>query len=304
MLAVNNKSDYTIGVRSICLALLMLIAIAVASNAAAPSKDIRKACANEIELFCKGETGRTLIRCLDKYSGSATTTCQAQLRDRGSKGAAAPVWGSLAKIEGAPEAIEVNASSATGPSIYGFDLSVDPKEVYYNVNGNDSKSIISGMNSSGLLDGVDGTKGSANTGYSIGLEYSRSIGSAGCAMASAHVHLTVTQHLPRWEPPPSADQGLIAWWKMVSSVIKAHENGHKDIDFKTGQNILKYIQALPPMPSCDDLDQAVHGALQRGTVESTQQNVAYDAENNHGQKQFEQAMKEFQEGRKTRSSIP
>jgi len=294
VLAGINKSDYTIGVRPPRLSLLMLIAITSASKAAAPAEDIRKACSNEIELFCKGETGRPLIRCLGKYSGSATAACQAQLRDRGSKGAAAPVWGSLAKIEGAPEAVEVNTSSSASLAAAGFDLSVEPKEVYYPVKGARAQDIISGMNSSGLLDGVDGTKGSANTGYSIGLEYSRSNGSVDCAVASAHVHLTVTQHLPRWEPPPAVDKGLITWWKMVSSVIKTHEDGHKDIDVETGQNILKYIQALHPMPSCDDLDQAVHGALHRGTVESTQQNVAYDAENNHGQKQFEQAMKEFQ----------
>lgn len=254
--------------------------------------EIRKVCSNEIELFCKGKSGQSLIRCLGHYAGDATAACQEKLKGLPAPAVeTAPVWGSLAKIEGAPEAVDVTA--ANGALAQGFDLTVVSSQTYYDVHGSRSKDIISGMNSSGLLDGVDGSKGSANTGYSISLSYQHVNKAGGCAVISANVQLTVTQHLPRWETPPDAVPGLRKWWRVVSSVMQLHEDGHKDIDMRTGQNIVKYIKALPTMSSCDDLDQAVKAALHRGTVESTQQNVAYDRDNEHGRKQFEKAMADF-----------
>ena len=280
----------------------VFLALALAARAAqaaeqgpAPSSGgdeaILEACANEAGILCAGKTGKPLIRCLGENSGSATGPCRAKLRGLSFGGAPAEVWGSEAAARTSSQGVEVEISTSADASGRGFDVSVEDEPVFYPVSGSRRQDLVSQLNSSDIIDSVDGKTGAAKTGFSIGVSYARAMRADGCAAVSARVRVKVTETLPRWDAPAEASQELKDWWRLVISVIKTHEDGHRAIDVEAGWAVLESVKTALPMPACRDVDDIVGAAVHRRSVEAMQKNVAYDEDTGHGRKQFEEAFK-------------
>jgi len=280
--------------RALAAAAAFLCAAARAAPAPPVETDLAllsRSCVNESGLFCKGEDGPALVDCLTAYRGSATPRCRAALRNLDPDAPAVKVYGSSASARGvpAPKPASDAAAVAKDPDGSGFEFSVDESRKSYPVKGERPKELADQLGSSGLKDGAEGG-GAAQTSTDLTFTYSRAPRDKGCAVASAHVRLKVSQTFPELDEPSSdsAAAETLDSWRKVLAVLKMHEDGHKEIAIKSGQDFLRRLETLRPLPACSDVDDAVRELYRRLQLDARQQNAAYDAETNHGQKQWEQ----------------
>jgi predicted secreted Zn-dependent protease len=281
-------------------ALVLCAGTASAQSEAAPDAEpsvdetavaaAQAACVNEIGLFCKGESGAALLDCLSAYRGTATGRCRAALKEPDPRAPSAKVWASPAaarSVSGsAPKSFGLGPGP--GPGGPGFDFAVVEQTNSYPSADARLKELIAQLGTTGLKDDGDGAAADARTSASLGFSYSSAFRGGACALASAHVRLTVAQSLPkRVDPAP----GLDAAWRKAESVLRAHEEGHKQAAARVGKEFLRRLQALGSRTSCSDLDADVLSLYRREESDVRDRSAAYDAQTGHGRKQWEQIAK-------------
>lgn|GEM_PF-2822778 len=257
---------------------------AEATADAAAVSAAESSCVNEIALFCKGESGAALLDCLSAYRGSATPRCRAALRsDPGSP--TVKVWASPAGVQsgGAPAKFTAPAAGAV-PGGPGFDFHVSVETVTYEVAGSRRKELVDQIANAGLKDSADGDAGAAPTTAALSFNYASGPRDGGCAVASAHVRLKITQTYPKRAAAAADD----AAWRRAEAAMRAHANGHQKIAVRFAQEFLGQLKSLRPVPNCAELDEAVQTLYGREPLDARAASEAYDAQTNHGQKQWSQ----------------
>jgi predicted secreted Zn-dependent protease len=260
-----------------------------APSAAQDLELLGRSCVNESGLLCKGESGPALLDCLIAYRGSVTPRCRTALKDLDPDAPAVRVYGSPASAKGLPVAkpAEEAAAAAKDADAPAFEFSIDESRKSYPIKGERTKELLDQLSASGLKDGADGA-GAAQTAAALTFTYSTAPRDKSCAVSSAHVRLKATQTFPEWDEASAGDGELADNWRKVLAVMKIHEDGHKEISIKSGQDFLRRLETLRPLPTCADVDDAVRELYRRHQLDARAQNAAYDAETNHGQKQWEQ----------------
>ena len=159
----------------------------------------------------------------------------------------------------------------------GVAASVDYE--YYGVKGNTNYELASSMEKNG----PNGYW--AYTVWRVDWKYPFSQGSGGYTTGPVEVKVAVTITLPKWDPPADASPELVKKWDSLVSALRTHEEGHRDIGVAAGQRIVKALEALPPSPSREALEQSAD-QVASGMIEDGQsQDASYDASTGHGESQ-------------------
>jgi predicted secreted Zn-dependent protease len=247
----------------------------------------QSACGNEIGLFCRGESGASLLDCLSAYRGSATARCRAALAVSDPAAPSVREWGSQIAVQtgasSAPKSYGPGPALSAGP---GFDFAVVEHTKTYALRGARPKEIVDQLGASGLKDGPDGGAGAAQTSAAVSFNYTTASRDGSCGVSSAHVRLTVVQTYPKRSDDGAALDG---GWRRAEATMRVHADGHKQVSVRVAQEFLRRLQTLNGAPNCADLDGAVQALYRREQQDARRENAAYDAATNHGQKQWEQA---------------
>jgi len=107
-----------------------------------------------------------------------------------------------------------------------------------------------------------------------------STGSSSCTIREVTVSVNSEITLPRWNPPPDAEPGLVTEWTRFLSALETHEAGHKDISAKAGRDIVENLRGMTGL--CSELNLRA-GDIARAIVDrASLEQIAYDAATRHG----------------------
>lgn len=108
-------------------------------------------------------------------------------------------------------------------------------------------------------------------------------GRSGALCALDEVRATVTSRvwMPRWRPPPDADDAVVRWWTGYRSRLALHEAQHVRISLETAGAI---VDALRPMTgaSCEELGMRANARGQALLAESRERQARFDRDSRHG----------------------
>ncbi|NNN05123.1 MAG: DUF922 domain-containing protein [Elusimicrobia bacterium] len=259
------------------LAGAVLLAAAAASRAQDEDAGLKHACANEIGLFCPGESGAALFDCLSAYRGSATAGCRALLKGVDADAPAAKVWASSAAWGGAAAGAPGAAAGLVAP---GFDFTAKEEPRVEPVLGARPQQLIDRMAAAGLEEPQDERS-------TLSFTYASKTRDARCSVSAAHVQVRVLRVDPEWSEAKAAPAALAEGWRRFQAALRLHEDGHKDIAVESGQEFLRRLKTLGSRPNCTELDAAVRGLYARERLDARRQDADYDARTARGRTQWE-----------------
>ena len=104
----------------------------------------------------------------------------------------------------------------------------------------------------------------------------------GCTTGQVAVIADVTYTLPQWQPTGPIPQSLADRWRRYWHYLVHHEDGHRDIAIRAGEEVKTRLEAIAPASSCDQLrERADH--LGRSIVARYRLlEDNYDLRTNHG----------------------
>lgn len=158
------------------------------------------------------------------------------------------------------------------------------KEAYetYDVCGSSIPELRAGLGRNGIRMS-DGNTYDALAAWQVWWEYDydRSVPGA-CRVDDFRAFVDVTIRYPNWATDSEVHADLAdAWDSYLHSLIR-HEQGHRDIAVEAAEALTRAVAALPPSPTCADVDQAV-AALGRTHLQRLRRNqLSYDAKTDHG----------------------
>lgn len=256
--------------KQLFLAGAVLFSAAAVSRAQDEDEGLKHACANEIGLFCPGESGAALFDCLSAYRGSATAACRARLKGVDADAPAVKVWASSASWVG----------PAADPTPLGFDVTDKDERRVEPVQGARPQRLIDRMAATGLEESLD-------EGSTLSFTYASKTQGGRCAVSAAHVQVRMPRVDLQWDQAKASPAALAEGWRRFRAALRLHEDGHKDIADKSGREFLSRLKTLGSRPNCTELDAAVRALSARVRLDARRLESDYDARTGRGRTQWE-----------------
>lgn len=178
-----------------------------------------------------------------------------------------------------PDATLVNVSPSSGGPVINPSTHVEVE--HYDVRGTTWEELVRQIDSKG----PEGFWGNANTQIHYKFEMRQPAGGA-CAVTSVQTEANTKVRLPSWanryEGPPS----LQAYWDNAYRSLDLHERGHVQISLEGTKELERALNAVPAQPTCDAMKKEVHSVADRILSAIAQRQVTYDAETDHGRRQW------------------
>jgi predicted secreted Zn-dependent protease len=151
--------------------------------------------------------------------------------------------------------------------------------VYYDVQGRTFDELSSGMHRLGPR--VAGTSVVGETRSPIRWNWRlESTGASLCSIREVTVSVNAEVTLPRWNPPPDAEPGLVAEWKRFLFALEMHEAGHKDISAKAGRDIVNSLRGMTGL--CSEINSRANDVARAIVDNASEEQRAYDVATRHG----------------------
>ena len=122
----------------------------------------------------------------------------------------------------------------------------------------------------------------AFTDWEVEWSYAVTPGPGGVQVAGVRVKVHARVVVPRWRPPRSAPQALVAAWQRYTDAIEVHERGHVNLAVEAGRTVLGHLEALPACAGAQALKQAVEAAAEAAIAAAREQERRYDEVSGHG----------------------
>ncbi len=178
---------------------------------------------------------------------------------------------------GADDAIVDIRPSTGGPTV---TPNTSIKVEYYDIRGTTWDDLVRQINAKG----PEGWWGNAGTKISYKF---RSVSTPGkCVIDTVTVNADSTVRLPRWTNRYEGPANLQTYWDGVLRSLDLHERGHVQISLDSARELERTLKTTPEQPSCDALNALVGEKAQRIFNEHSRKQQLYDAETDHGRKQW------------------
>lgn len=155
----------------------------------------------------------------------------------------------------------------------------DIRVEYYDIRGTTAEELNQQMSEMGPGDS-DGNW-FAKTNWAIDWDYPIPKGDS---CEPVQVIIWIQYILPRWIDKNEAPAELQARWDVYELQLKKHEEHHKDIVVKYGQQFITEIKKIDDYNSCKELEERIGAIHAQGIIINacTQEQVQYDQDTNHG----------------------
>lgn len=156
-------------------------------------------------------------------------------------------------------------------------------EDFYVVNARPDMALVDMINAASYLksDGVT-YHGRATPDYRSRLYWNVDAGTGLCSMTRVLVTLRIVVRYPRLFDATDAQR---AEFERFMAPLRVHEQGHVSFYRATAAQMVRELESLPPMESCEDLRKAAFARGNEILREGSATNVRYDAETQHGRTQ-------------------
>ncbi|GGA73975.1 hypothetical protein GCM10011521_10190 [Arenimonas soli] len=130
---------------------------------------------------------------------------------------------------------------------------------------------------------IDGSGGSvARTSQDLGMRYELEPVAGGCRFKDLQVSLSVTIHLPEWEPAGRPRESLVESWTRMRDALERHEEGHRDIALDSADYLHKGLLALGVQKDCQSLRREAQRLFFRAQLRHSVRDGAYERRTRHG----------------------
>jgi len=168
----------------------------------------------------------------------------------------------------------IRTTVVAAPSEPGIQVTIDTS--HYTIGGSTEAELRAEMNRRGPYGG------DAYARWFVHWSYPTEAVSNACDTGPIEVSVSVEYMLPEWTPPVNADRALIDKWNRYVAALQLHEDGHRDFGIGAAKDVLLALGALPPYPTCDDLNRAANTAANAVLDRYRVQELAYDRTTSHG----------------------
>lgn len=177
--------------------------------------------------------------------------------------------------------IRLAALVATGLLASGCTTTSQVSTRYYDISGSTSRELDRELRRKG----PDGGKAVAMAGIRIRpVDLKPSRDGDGCRFRRVRFGVNAAITLPRWrEATSSEDAELRRQWSGFAAYARAHEEAHVEIAEAYARAIEASLLAIPPQPSCDQLEAIALQRVRRAVGLHRQTQLAFDA---HEQRRF------------------
>ena len=152
---------------------------------------------------------------------------------------------------------------------------------YYDVRGNGEKELRCQMNQNGCR-WEDGKKYDSVTSWHVKWDYDYDREPHACSAVSFRTTLEVIYRYPKWAQHDGVPKPLVDKWDGYMKHLVTHEKGHRDIAVEATADLSRTVAALPPAPSCADLDREVRALCRLRMNKLNADEKEYDVATHHG----------------------
>lgn len=152
----------------------------------------------------------------------------------------------------------------------------------YFIHGMTGEALDSEMRTVGPTDAAAGLHWYALTEPRFGWDRECACTEQGCAASSVTMYLSLDYSVPLWLAPDDADPDLVAAWQAFRAALVAHEYEHGDLAAACAWNLGETFAALPPAPTCGELDAAIQAASQPVFAACRAEQRGFENATNHG----------------------
>jgi len=103
-----------------------------------------------------------------------------------------------------------------------------------------------------------------------------------CRITDVSTEVTVTAHTPHLQPDPQRPNAVQQQWDGYLLALQAHQEKHIELALEHARQIEQSIATLPPMGSCNQLQQAANATGQRLLNVLSEANREYDKRTQQG----------------------
>jgi predicted secreted Zn-dependent protease len=151
----------------------------------------------------------------------------------------------------------------------------------YRIRGSTAEDLRRAMNRAGPLDD-DGRPWDAVTHWYVSWSYPYVQEDNRCELGPLDVRVEIVRILPRWDPPASASEELIADWNTYLTALEDHEAYHQELGLEAAHEVWLALSAMEAYPTCQTLEQAADVTAQAVLDRYRRREDAYDQETAHG----------------------
>lgn len=159
------------------------------------------------------------------------------------------------------------------------------RQTNYFIHGTTAEQLDREMRTVGPTDAAAGLHWYALTEPRFGWDKACTCTEAGCAASAITVYLSLDYWLPLWLPPEGVEEELVWDWQAFSLALLEHERGHGALAMTCAWALGDTFSALPPAPTCADLDAAMQAASSPVFATCRAEQRHYENTTNHGQKE-------------------
>ncbi len=152
---------------------------------------------------------------------------------------------------------------------------------YYNVQGGCEKDLLCQMKQKGIT-WNDGKKYESVTSWHLKWAYGYDRMPQACTPDSFLVTVEIVTRLPRWMRTGDVPPSLEDKWESYMKHLVAHETGHRDMAVDAAAELSREVAALPPSPSCADLDRQIQTLCRVRMKKLNDDEKQYDSDTKHG----------------------
>lgn len=174
-----------------------------------------------------------------------------------------------------PAALQISTASP--------GLKTNSEDLYYEIFGNNISDLSGQLHTCGPKTGGESFAGITldyiNWSYLMKFDADGS-----CRVDSATAGVNVRIYYPKWDAREKASASTIDRWDNMISSLRLHEEGHRQIDYDGGRELLNTISTITGT-SCDEVQQKVNSQTKLVTDKISERNEEYDNKTNHGESQ-------------------
>lgn len=165
------------------------------------------------------------------------------------------------------------------------DVVVVLDEKTYIVSGDSANALAAAMTARQLRD-FAGNASFALTTWDIRWRYDH-VGRPGgrCGLGNLRVSLRTGTLMPKWDPAPTAEPGLVIRWRTFIDALTIHERGHVQSSLDRAGETVRALSRIADFASCPALDKAANAAGSAIIAKGRAWDLDYDARTNHGRAQ-------------------
>ncbi len=165
----------------------------------------------------------------------------------------------------------------------GSDVRVEESVIRpYDISGTTLAELNAEARRSGPVSKASGARVWGMCTWRVTWTYSRTGGEGKCAVDKFTITVGAIIDLPRWTNRDAAPGNVQGSWDRFAAALRLHEDGHKDIGVRAGNDLAGRLRALPPEKSCAELDRKVTALGDRVLSEYRLLDEAYDRSTDHG----------------------